>query len=294
MESISLLSNAKINLFFAINGIASDNFCNITSIMAPISCGDNMIFSLEKNTSIQNPIIKIFQHTSLKFPENNNTITRAIELFCTQTNIVNFSLRIDVKKKIPIGGGFGGGSSNGVFTLKALNQLYNFPISEEKLTTLTKKMGTDCSFFIKNSPQLAVDHGDILMPVSTNFHKNLANYFVLVFCPSFFISTDAAYKKFKQKPSFSQNSPEKVKRIFTEKHFESLLSNAFQQQILDEYAELRTLFNYLYYSNYYPCITGSGSGCFILHREYDALRKAQEIIFEQLGLISLCEIVRFL
>ncbi|MDR1366921.1 MAG: hypothetical protein LBJ13_03395 [Puniceicoccales bacterium] len=294
MESISLLSNAKINLFFAINGIASDSFCNITSIMAPISFGDNMVFSIKKNRSIQNPIIKIFQHSSLKFPEDNNTITRAIELFCAWTSIANFSLRIDVKKKIPIGGGFGGGSSNGVFTLKALNQLYNFPISEEKLTTLTRKMGTDCSFFIKNLPQLATDHGDILTPISTDFHKNLANYFVLIFCPSFFIATDEAYKKFKQKPFFLQNSPEKVKKIFNEKHFESLLSNSFQRQILDEYAELRTLFNRLHYLDYFPCITGSGSGCFILHREYDALEKAQEIIFEQLGFIPLCEIVRFL
>jgi 4-diphosphocytidyl-2-C-methyl-D-erythritol kinase len=294
MESISTLSNAKINLFFAINGIDSDDFCEVTSIMAPVSFGDEMTFSLEKNTSTKKPTIEIFQHSSLNFPENNNTITQAIGLFCEQTKIENFSLQIDINKKIPIGGGFGGGSSNGVFTLKALNQLYNSPLSEKYLIAMAKKMGTDCPFFVKNLPQLATKHGEILSPVSVDFHQNLINYCILIFCPRFFISTVEAYKKFKQKPLFIQNSSAKIKEIFSEPHFESLLFNAFQQQILEEHAELKTLFGNLHHLGYYPCITGSGSGCFILHREYGALEEAQKIILKKLGPIPLCEIIHFL
>lgn len=292
MESISWLSNAKINLFFAINGIRPDGFCDVSSIVLPIDFGDNMVFSLKKNTPNQRPTIEIFQHSPLRFSAESNTITRAVELFCKQTAIRNFSLRIDIEKKIPIGGGFGGGSSNGAFTLKALNQFYHSPLPKEHLTSLAQKIGTDCPFFINNCPQMAMGRGDILSSTPMSFCQNLTNYSLLIFCPPFSISTDGAYGKFKQKPIFTQNSPEKIKEIFTEEHLESLPFNAFQRQILDEHTKLRTLFDHLYQLGYFPCITGSGSGCFILHRECDALREAQRIIFKKLGPIPLCGLLR--
>jgi 4-diphosphocytidyl-2-C-methyl-D-erythritol kinase len=309
MESISSLSNAKINLFLAINGIRSDGFCDVSTIILPIDFGDNMVLSLQKNTSNQGPTIEIRQHYPLKFPEESNTITRAVELFCEQTTIRNFSLRIDIEKKIPIGGGFGGGSSNGAFVLKALNQFYHSPLPKKHLTSLAQKIGTDCPFFIDNCPQIATGRGDILAPIPASFCQNLMNYFALIFCPPFFISTDNAYEKLKQKSPFKQNSSEKVEgikieeikveetkieEIFAEKHFQSSPFNAFQRQILNEHTELKMLFDHLYQSDYFPCITGSGSGCFILHREYDALRNAQKIVSEKLGPIPLCKITHFL
>jgi 4-diphosphocytidyl-2-C-methyl-D-erythritol kinase len=182
--------------------------------MAPISFGDNMAFAPEKNGSIRSPAVAVVQHSPLKFSERDNTITRAVERFCARTGVGNFSLRVDVWKKIPIGGGFGGGSSNGVFTLKALNRFYNSPLSGEDLMALGKKMGTDCPFFVKNLPQLATGRGDILSPVPASFCQNLTNYFVLIFCPPFSISTEDAYGKFKRRPFFMENSSEKVKEIF--------------------------------------------------------------------------------
>jgi 4-diphosphocytidyl-2-C-methyl-D-erythritol kinase len=294
MELITLLSNAKINLFFAIEGINSDNFCAVRSIVVPVSFGDNMVFALEKNRSTQNPAVEIVQHSPLKFLEKNNTITRAIGRFCAQTGIGKFSLRVDVRKKIPVGGGFGGGSSNGIFTLKILNQFHNSPLSEEDLMALGKKMGTDCPFFVKNLPQLATGRGDILSPIPESFCQNLTNYSVLIFCPPFSISTEDAYEKFKRNPFFVKDSSKKIKEILVEDHFESLLFNSFQRQILDEHAELRALFGHLHRLGYFPCVTGSGSGCFILHREYGALEKARKIVFEKLGAIPLCEITHFL
>jgi 4-diphosphocytidyl-2-C-methyl-D-erythritol kinase len=294
MESIALLSNAKINLFFAVNGIDSDNFCAVTTIMVPISFGDAMTFSIEKNMPTEKPIVEIFQHSSLKIPENNSTITQAIGLFCEWTGIRNFSLRVDIRKKIPIGGGFGGGSGNGVFTLRALNRLYHSPLSEEDSIAVAKKIGTDCPFFVRNLPQLAMGQGEVLSPISVKFHQNLMNYFALIFCPRFFISTGEAYEKLKQKSFGTQNFAGRIKEIFTKEHFESLLFNAFQQQILDEHAELKMLFGDLCHRGYCPSITGSGSGCFVLHRRHGALEEAQKIILKKLGPIPLCEIVRFL
>jgi 4-diphosphocytidyl-2-C-methyl-D-erythritol kinase len=294
MESISVLSNAKINLFFSIDGINPDHFCAITSIMAPLAFGDDMVFSIEKNTSSPKPIIEIFQHSPLKFPPKNNTLIQAVEQFCERTGIDNFSLRVDIEKKIPIGGGWGGGSSNGVFTLKALNRFHNAPLSEEQCISLAQKIGTDCPFFIKNLPQQATGRGEIVSPISMNFCQNLTNYSALIFCPHFSISTEDAYKKFKQKPRPICDASMKVKKIFAEDHFESLLFNSFQQQILDEHAELKILFNDLYHLGYFPHITGSGSGCFILHRQCDILEKVQKIILKKLGPIPLCKIVHFL
>jgi 4-diphosphocytidyl-2-C-methyl-D-erythritol kinase len=288
------MSNAKINLFFAIEGIRQDNFCEVTTIIAPIAFADRMNFSLEKNISPEDSQIKIFQHTPLEFSENDNTITRAIELFRAGTNIKNFSLRIDISKGIPLGSGFGGGSGNGIFTLKALNQLYDSPLSEENLISTAQKMGTDCPFFVKNCPQLAYGRGDILSPTPPDFRRNLMDYFVLIFCPPFTISTIEAYEKVKKKIFIAQNIQTIVGKIFSESRFESLLYNTFQGQLLDEHAELGGLFDNLRREGYFPCVTGSGSGCFILHRERDALEKARQIIVENFPQVPLCEITRFL
>jgi 4-diphosphocytidyl-2-C-methyl-D-erythritol kinase len=193
-----------------------------------------------------------------------------------------------------MGGGFGGGSSNGVFTLRALNQLHQSPVSEEEVIAIAREMGTGCPFFVKSSPQSAMGHGEILSPTPDEYQQNLTHYSALIFCPRFFIATGEAYEQLTQKPFGLQNFTERIKAIFTERNFESLLFNAFQSQLLDEHGELKALFDELRHLGYYPSVTGSGSGCFILHHDYGALAEAQKIIVQKLGPIPLCEIVHFL
>ncbi|MDR1590975.1 MAG: 4-(cytidine 5'-diphospho)-2-C-methyl-D-erythritol kinase [Puniceicoccales bacterium] len=291
MESISVLSNAKINLFFAINGIHSDGFCAVSSILLPVDFGDSMTFSLQKNTSPKG--LEIFQHSPLKFPQKNNTIIRAVELFCEQTGIRNFSLRVDVGKKIPIGSGFGGGSSNAICTLKALNQFYNFPLSEEYLTSLAKKIGADCSFFIKNSPQLASGRGEILSPLPIDFGQNITNYSVLLFCPDFSISTQWAYDQFRQNPTFYPDAKTAIQRLLAASEYKKFVYNSFQDLVLKHYPKMKALFSELQNRGHTPCLTGSGSGCFIIHRDKNFLESVRSIILEYLPAPQLLAMATF-
>jgi 4-diphosphocytidyl-2-C-methyl-D-erythritol kinase len=280
MESISAMSNAKINLFFAIDGLAPDGFCAVSSILLPVDFGDSMTFTLQKNTLSEE--LEIFQHSPLQIPEKNNTIAQAVELFREQTGIRNFSLRVDMTKKIPIGGGFGGGSSNAICTLKTLNQLHNAPLSEEHLMALAKKIGTDCPFFIKNSPQLATGRGEVLSPPSINFNKNLTNYSVLLFSPDFSISTQWAYDQFRKNPTFYPDSAAAIHRLLATSEYEKFVYNSFQSLVWEHHPEMKALFSALQNCGHTPCLTGSGSGCFIIHRDKNFLESARPIILKHL------------
>lgn len=283
MASISVRSNAKINLFFEINSLRDDGYCNVTSLMCPIDLSDHIEFDISKSTNL-----KINFNCTLPFDKAHNTITRAIQLFSKQTKINNFAINITIQKNIPIGAGFGGGSSNGTAMLLALNEYFKNPLSLETLQILAQKIGTDCPFFIKNKAQLATGRGDILTPVPHIDHA-LRNYYCLVFCPEFSIATNQAYNEFKAKPNFTQ----RFKNPLPDE-LEALCFNSFEPQILAKYKDLNQIFHALSDEGFSPHITGSGSGGFILNQSKERLEIAQQIIQKCISNYRLCRIVTFL
>lgn len=273
MDSQTVLSNAKINLFFAIHTIRPDGFCEVTSLITPVSLADTLTFHFYYPS--HRPFYKVKFSSPLPFPSTQNTLTRAIYLFREATGIGNFSLEIALQKKIPIGGGFGGGSSNGVTVLKVLNQFFGEPLSRKQLVTLAQKLGTDCPFFIENTLQYATERGDLLSPVPEILAQQLRRYRCLLFCPHFSISTISAYTIFKRHPHFipkfspknhliSRKNDLNYLESLPTKNFENLLFNSFEAQTLAQYPQLQRLFFALRKSGYSPHLTGSGSGCFCL------------------------------
>ena len=123
---------------------------------------------------------------------------------------------IVLEKHIPVGAGLGGGSSDGVCTLKALNELCNLKLSEAQLLEYAARLGSDCPFFVKNEPMLVTGRGEILTPLLSppeakdaaaasasgaeasrveNALKNLMEKYTvrIVFSPDCFVSTKKAY-----------------------------------------------------------------------------------------------------
>jgi 4-diphosphocytidyl-2-C-methyl-D-erythritol kinase len=75
------------------------------------------------------------------------------------------SIQLLLHKVIPAGAGLGGGSADGAFTLKLLNDKYHLAIPEEKLLNFALQLGSDCPFFIKDTPCFATGRGELLQPV---------------------------------------------------------------------------------------------------------------------------------
>jgi len=122
-----LYPNAKINLGLNIESKRSDGYHNISSVFYPIyDCFD--ILEIVSSNSF------LFTSSGISIPGSNNLCTKAYDLLKLKFNIP--AVHIHLHKKIPIGAGLGGGSSDGAFVLKGLNDLFKLNISNNTLKDL--------------------------------------------------------------------------------------------------------------------------------------------------------------
>ena len=149
--------------------------------MVPLkSLGDILIFSQTQQK-------KITLHSDVSLPLKQNLIWKAADLFFKTTHLTP-SCSIRLQKKIPIGGGLGGGSSNAATTLLTLNKLYGSPLSFQRLKKIALKLGSDVPFFLCARSAYVSGRGERIKP----FHLSLKEWF-LVLNPGFSISTPWAY-----------------------------------------------------------------------------------------------------
>src|SRR5437870_3681149 len=120
-------SHAKINLFLEILGKREDGFHAVRTLMLPISLSDTLTIE-----EIATPRIEIQCSDPTLPTDGTNLIRRAAELL-QKRHAPTRGARIRVEKRIPIGAGLGGGSSNGSTTLRALNQLWKLNLPDEAL-----------------------------------------------------------------------------------------------------------------------------------------------------------------
>ena len=154
--SIKLRSNAKINLALSINHQRPDGYHDISSVIQEIDLHDTIIIS--KNDS---NIINIKSEGIFSPEDESNLCHIAAKLFFNQYNI-NHGIDIIINKKIPIGAGLGGGSSNASTVIKGLGELFNINITKDIFYQLACKIGADVSFFYNGGIQYARGIGDVL------------------------------------------------------------------------------------------------------------------------------------
>lgn len=233
---IEVLSPAKINLNLFITGKREDGYHMLETVMVPVSIYDRIW--IEVNFDGLGTIM-FGDRTSNNIPKNSSNIAyRAIELFFKETGKVADVL-LDIEKNIPVEAGLGGGSSNGASVLKALNELFLFPLSNDRLEKISSALGADVPFFIKSVPALCTGIGDEIQPLGF-FEKK---YILLVY-PGKGLSTAKVYKKLNWGLT---NKIKKNKRLVSEYGcFESLAKgNDLQgpaEEIMPELIEIKKLF----------------------------------------------------
>lgn len=182
-----LRSSAKLNLYLEVLNLRKDKFHNINTIFERISLSDKIILKARRdnkiNISCNNPSIPL---------DSTNLCYRSAKLLQDKFNI---SSGVDIKiiKRIPIGAGLGGGSSNAACTLLGLNKLWKLRLSKNKLINLAKKVGSDVSFFVYDTPfAKGAGRGDIIRPLTGL--KGIRLWHILL-VPKLFVSTPLIYKK---------------------------------------------------------------------------------------------------
>ncbi len=182
---ISLKAPAKINLFLEILGKRNDGYHEIETIMQEIDLADNLQFE-----EIQEGVK--LECSDKNIPLNqDNLVCKAANLILKECGIKKGVL-INLEKKIPVGAGLGGGSSDAAATLKALNLLWNVGLSDGELMEFAAKLGSDIPFFIKGGTSLCGGRGEKISPVEV---RSKMHYLVLF--PHVHISTETIYKNLK-------------------------------------------------------------------------------------------------
>ena len=161
MNKIKILSPAKINLDLIVLNKRNDNYHNITSLMQPISLYDEIEIKVSDSKNVLN----------LKFPNEiadfeENLITKAALKFIDYFKISSH-LNISVKKRIPVGAGMGGGSSNAASTLIALSKLFSID-NFDALKGIAIELGSDVPFFLYSRTARVGGRGEIVEPYNMN------------------------------------------------------------------------------------------------------------------------------
>ncbi len=246
--------NAKINLGLAVTEKRPDGFHNIESVFFPVSLCDVLEI-------IPSNDLKLFTYgLDIDGEEDQNLCYKAYQLLKSSFDIP--PVHIHLYKNIPMGAGMGGGSSDATFTLIALNKIFNLNQTHEKLSVFAEQLGSDCAFFIQNTPSFATEKGNIL----TNVNISLNDYYITIFKSNVHISTAEAYRNIHpRKPDVSFR---KIVEEMPVETWKNHLYNDFEKQAFAKYPILLEHKNLMYQKGaLYAGMTGSGSAIFGIFKE---------------------------
>lgn len=195
MTSLSLLAPAKLNLFLHVTGRRADGYHELQTLFQLLDHGDRLRFAPQKGGLISLHIVHIGDthakswdtHRSAIPPLESNLILRAAFELARLTGCKE-GAAITLEKRLPIGGGLGGGSSNAAVTLLALNELWQLELSTDELCRIGLKLGADVPVFIRGRSAWGEGIGEILEPVA------LPEQWYLVVTPPCQVSTAAVFK----------------------------------------------------------------------------------------------------
>jgi len=209
----------------------------------------------ETSKNIQYPISNIQYSTSGLFidgKKEDNLCFKAYQLLKIDFPQLP-AIKMHLHKTIPPGAGLGGGSTDGAFMLKLLNEKFDLGLSTEQLLSYAVQLGSDCPFFIINKPCFATGRGEILEP----FQLDLSAYRFIIVNPGIHINTNEAFSL------LTPAVPSKpIKKIIQQPiaTWKEELKNDFEAPVFRKYSEIKTIKEKLYKATaIYASMTGSGS-----------------------------------
>jgi 4-diphosphocytidyl-2-C-methyl-D-erythritol kinase len=251
---IRIKAPAKINLFLEIKNKRTDGCHSIETIMQTISLYDKLSFELTKGK------ISFSCNNKSIAGNKSNIVYMAAHRVKKHFNIKD-GVRIYLKKKIPIGAGLGGGSSDAAATLKALVKLWKIKFSKHEIEQIAAKLGADVTFFLTGGTALCKGKGELVTPL-----EKIAKLKVILVNPGYVLPTVEMYKRIK----LPLTNPRKLNKIMpvicsksfnTKKAFDTCF-NRFEEIIFKnnpEVVKIKKTLNGLGCSSF---VSGSGATVF--------------------------------
>jgi 4-diphosphocytidyl-2-C-methyl-D-erythritol kinase len=161
MAPCTVSAPAKINLHLEVLGLRSDGFHELAMVMQTIDLADTLTCVTTADGLIS------LQCSRDDLPtDGSNLIVRAAELLKARSGFAELGARLTLEKRIPIGAGLAGGSSNGAAALVGLNTLWGLGFSSAELEAMAAELGSDMPFCLAGGTQLCFGRGEVLEPIS--------------------------------------------------------------------------------------------------------------------------------
>ena len=175
---------SKLNISLDVLSLLDNGYHSMLMVLQTADLCDDITIDIERGDEIR-------VNTDLRYipSDQRNIAWKAADLFLKETGISGYSISIDIKKKIPVCAGLGGGSADAAAVLRALNRAFGSGLDRNGLELIGGKLGSDVPFCIAGGTSLAEGRGDILTDL-----KPLPECFILICKPRFSISTPELFK----------------------------------------------------------------------------------------------------
>lgn len=269
-KELTIKCPAKVNLSLDVTSRREDGYHNLEMIMHTIKLFDTLTVICENSEKTE---ITISSNLSYVPNDERNLCYKSAQLFFDETGL-SAKVHIDANKKIPVGAGLGGGSSDAAGTLTALNKLMGNPLSQDKLAEISKNIGADVPFFIYGGCMLAEGIGEILTPL-----PQLEGVTFLIAKPNFGVSTPWVYKNLVLDSNTPHPNTKAVIEAIKANDLAALAKhagNTLEFVTLKQYSEINR-YKELMTKNgaVYSLMSGSGSAVFGI---YDTPEKAKKAL----------------
>jgi 4-diphosphocytidyl-2-C-methyl-D-erythritol kinase len=261
---ISRKSYAKINLFLQVLGKRIDGFHNLNTLFTRINIYDEISVDFSDKFSIET--------SSNNIPSGKDNIIFKVKNILENKFDFNCSVKVFLKKNIPVGGGLGGGSSNAAVFLSIIDELFGLNLSMEAKSNILASVGSDTVFFLYDKPMIGTSRGEILIPA-----PDIPELSLLIVNPNIFIST----KEIFQDKNLRLTPKKEVIRMRQPLELPDLcklMRNDLEKPVFSKYRNIRDIKENLEDSGALKALmSGSGSTVFGVFESYkDAIKVGEK------------------
>lgn len=281
MERVELPSFAKINWILRVLGRRSDGLHEVATVMQTVTLHDTLVFTLADDDRVEIEC----DHPGVPADEGN-LIYKAAQALRVRCG-VRRGVRVRLAKRIPVGGGLGGGSSNAAAALLALARLWQLPVRREELAEIGAALGADVPFFFFGGTALATGTGTAIEPL-----KEIDAPWLLIVAPPVAVSTARAYAALNAPPLTNGKLGNilSVSRKIEMPEWQTFLRNDFEPTVRRSYPEVERAYAALQRAGARAVVlSGSGASVVgIFDTERDRARAAARILSEAVGDVIAC------
>ncbi len=276
MTSIELTAPAKVNLFLRVTGKRKDSYHSIDTIFERISLADSIRISKAPRG------ISVHSDTFItRSPKDNIVYKAALELI--RLKKLDHGVKVEIKKRIPIAAGMGGGSSDAASVLIGMNRLFALGLNKKELMRIGSRLGSDVPFFILNTAfARGTGRGEKLSAIESK-----ACFWHFIINPGFHVATKDVYNSLDLTLTRKKGGV-KIHSLLKSMDFgmvEAMLYNDLEDTVVSKKGVIGSIIKRLAtLLGKKGIVSGSGPSVFCLYRTGKEASKAKNLFLKSLPL----------